>query len=73
MENVVPLEQRGAINYYMARNCADAGMNDRAVAYLRKAIDEGYITAGKIARDDSFASLRNDPAFQQLLAEQGNQ
>lgn len=69
-ESGAPLEQRGAINYYMARNCAQAGMNDRAVAYLKKALDEGFTTPEKIAADTTFASLGNNPAFQQLIAEQ---
>ena len=73
MENAVSLEQRGAIHYYLAKNCAQAGFNDRAIAYLQKALDEGFITPGQVARDITFARLRAIPAFQQLLAEQENQ
>lgn len=68
----VPLQQRGAINYYKARNCAQSGMSDRAVAYLKMALDEGFTTPGKIAKDSSFSALRSNPAFQQLIFEQEN-
>lgn len=73
IESGVPIEQRGAIHYYLARNCAQAGFNDRAVAYLKKALDEGFVTPDQVARDITFAALRALPAFQQLLAEQQNQ
>ncbi|HEV2135526.1 MAG TPA: tetratricopeptide repeat protein [Terracidiphilus sp.] len=66
----VPLQQRGAMNYYKARNCAQAGMNDRAIAYLKMSLDEGFTTPSKIAKDSTFSALRSNPAFQQLLAEQ---
>lgn len=73
LEGGVPLEQRGAIHYYLAENCVQAGFNDRAIAYLRKALDEGFVTPGEVARDSTFARLHAIPAFQQLLAEQENQ
>jgi tetratricopeptide (TPR) repeat protein len=68
--NGVPLQQRGAINYYKARNCLQAGMNDRAIAYLKMALDEGYTTPDKVAKDSAFSTLRSNPAFQQLIAEE---
>lgn len=68
----IPLEQRGAINFYKARHCAQAGMVDRAVKYLQKAINEGFTTPGKIARDSSFAALHGIPAYEHLIAEHGD-
>jgi tetratricopeptide (TPR) repeat protein len=65
------LEERGALNYYMARGCARAGQTDCAIEYLRLALTEGYTTAKKLAADTDFASLHGAPAFQQLLATQG--
>ncbi len=65
-----PTQTRGAMNYYMAKTCARAGMKGSAVEYLRKALDEGYTNPQKIAADGEFASLRGLPAFEQLLAEQ---
>jgi tetratricopeptide (TPR) repeat protein len=41
-----------------------------AMQYLRMALDEGFTTRKKVANDSEFASLRDNPAFKQLLAEQ---
>jgi tetratricopeptide (TPR) repeat protein len=69
-ENPASDQQRGAMNYYMALGCARAGYTDCAIRYLRMALDEGFTTAKKLSTGSDFASLRNNPAFQQLLAEQ---
>ncbi len=69
-ENPASAQQRGAMNYYMALGCARAGYTPCALQYLRLALDEGFITVQKVATGSDFASLRNNPAFQQLLAEQ---
>ena len=65
----VPLEQRGAMNYYKAKDYAQAGMIDRAMRFLRKALNEGFASPNEIARDSSFSSLRETPAFKRLMAE----
>ncbi len=64
------IQERGAMNYYMAAGCARAGYADCALQYLRMALDEGFTTRKKVANDVEFASLRENPAFKQLLAEQ---
>jgi tetratricopeptide (TPR) repeat protein len=64
------IEERGAMNYYMAAGCARAGETECALQYLRMALDEGFTTRKKVASDSEFASLRENPAFKQLLAEQ---
>jgi hypothetical protein len=61
------------MNYYMARGCVRAGMNDCAIDYLRMALNEGFTNPKKIEADSEFASLRGIPAFEQLLAAQRNQ
>jgi tetratricopeptide (TPR) repeat protein len=63
-------EDRGAMNYYMAIMCVRAGMNDQAIDYLRMALNEKFTSPKKIIADSEFASLRNIPAFEQLLAAQ---
>lgn len=73
VQNVASVGDRGAMNYYMALGCARAGYTDCALEYLRSAIDEGYTNPKKVAADDAFASLRGNPAFQQLLSEQRRQ
>jgi len=73
VQNPTSLEDRGAMNYYMARGCVRAGMNDCAIEYLRMALNEGFTNPKKLEADREFAGLRSVPAFQQLLAEQRQQ
>jgi Tfp pilus assembly protein PilF len=70
VENPASVEDRGAMNYYMAKGCVRAGLNDRAIEYLRMALNEGFTNPKKIMADNEFASLKGIPAFEQLLAEQ---
>lgn len=59
-----------SINYYKARTFAQAGMTGRAIKYLRRAIDEGFVNLRMLAQDSSFVELRKTLAFQRLLAEE---
>jgi tetratricopeptide (TPR) repeat protein len=70
VENPASVQDRGAMNYYMAKGCVKAGMNERAIEYLRMAMNEGFTNPKKIIADSEFAALRDDPAFQQMLAAQ---
>lgn len=63
-------QNRGAMNFYMAKTCVRAGMNDRAIEYLRLALNEGFTNPKKIIADPEFAALHGIPAFDQLLAAQ---
>jgi Tfp pilus assembly protein PilF len=73
VENPASVQDRGAMNYYMAKGCARAGDNERAIEYLRMALDEGFTNPKKIAADQEFASLHGLPSFEKLLAEQEKQ
>jgi tetratricopeptide (TPR) repeat protein len=73
VDNPASVHDRGAMNYYMAKGCVRAGQNDRAIEYLRMALNEGFTNPKKIVADVEFASLRGIPAFEQLLAAQGTQ
>jgi tetratricopeptide (TPR) repeat protein len=73
VENPTSVAERGAMNYYMALGCARTGYVDCALQYLRAALDEGFTSRKKIAADAQFASLRGNPAFQQLMAEPSSQ
>ena len=70
IENPASIQDRGAMNYYMAKGCVRAGKNDRAIEYLRQALNEGFTNAKKIAADQEFAGLRGMAAYDQLIAEQ---
>jgi len=73
VENPASVQERGAMNFYMAKGCVRAGQMERAVDYLRMAINEGFTTPKKIADDGEFAVLRDVPAFQAMLAAQRSQ
>ena len=73
VENPATVQERGAMNYYMAKGCVRAGMNARAIEYLRMALNEGFTSPKKIVADSEFAALRGIPAFDQLLAAQSPQ
>jgi tetratricopeptide (TPR) repeat protein len=68
-----PTHKRGAMSYYLAKSYAQVGMNDLAVEYLRKAIDDGFTDRKKILADKELASLHGLTAFEQLLSEQRQQ
>lgn len=69
VQNVASLQERGAVNYYMAKSCVLAGLNARAIQFLRLSMSEGFTSPRKVAEDKSFLKLHSDPAFQELLAE----
>lgn len=68
VDNPASVQERGAMNYYMARGCVRAGMNEQAIEYLRKALTEGFITPKKLVEDNEFARLRGLPEFETLLS-----
>jgi tetratricopeptide (TPR) repeat protein len=70
VQNPTSIENRGAMNYYMAMGCVRVGQTACALEYLRMAMDEGYTSPKKVASDIAFASLRDNPAFKELLASQ---
>lgn len=70
VENPASARDRGAMNYFMAVDCARAGQTACALEHLRLALNQGYTSANKVAADSNFAALASDPGFQALLAEQ---
>jgi tetratricopeptide (TPR) repeat protein len=61
--------ERATFHLYMAKMYAKSGANERALIYLRKALEEGVKDREKIPAIPEFAALKTDPAFVQLLAE----
>ena len=70
IENPASISDRGAMNYYLAKGCVRAGMPERAIQYLRMALDEGYTSPKKIIADNEFATLHGLPEFKELLSSQ---
>jgi tetratricopeptide (TPR) repeat protein len=62
------VDERAKFHYYLAKTYAKAGMNDRALLYIRKSIEEGFKERKKYQDDPEFAGLRTLPEFKELLA-----
>jgi len=63
------VEERATFHLYLAKMYAKSGANDRALIYLRKALEEGVKDRKKIPDMPEFVTLKTDPAFKQLIAE----
>jgi tetratricopeptide (TPR) repeat protein len=62
------VEERASFHFHMAKLYAQAGRNELALQYLRKALEEGFKDKKKIAEDPDFQALRDLPEFKELLA-----
>jgi tetratricopeptide (TPR) repeat protein len=63
------IEERAMFHLYLAKMYAKQGANDRALIYLRKALEEGVKDRNKIPDIPEFSLLKTDAGFKQLLAE----
>ena len=61
------VEERARFHYYLAKVYAKAGMNERALLYIRKALEEGFKDRKKFMEEPEFAGLRDLPEFQELM------
>ncbi|MGD0362303.1 MAG: tetratricopeptide repeat protein [Bryobacteraceae bacterium] len=61
------VEERARFHYYLAKIYAKQGQKDRALQYIRKALEEGFTDRKKMLQDPEFASLRDLPEFKELL------
>ncbi len=60
-------EDRAHYSYLLAKMYAQTGQFDRALLYLRRAIEEGYKDVNNALQDSEFAQLRKDPRFNELM------
>ena len=58
---------RAKYYYFMAKAYAGAEMWDRAILYLRKALEEGYGSPRKVAKDKAFEAMHELPGFQRIV------
>lgn len=61
------IEERARFHYYLAKIYASKGQNDRALQYIRKALEEGFVDRKKLMQDPEFAAMRDLPEFKELL------
>ncbi|MEZ5353710.1 MAG: tetratricopeptide repeat protein [Bryobacteraceae bacterium] len=61
------VQERAKFHYYLSRVYAQAGMADRCLMYMRKALEEGFRDRKKFVEDPEFAAMQQVPEFQALL------
>lgn len=61
------VQERAKFHFYLAKTYAKSGQNERALQYIRKALEEGFKERTKFLEDDDFAALRPLPEFEQLM------
>jgi hypothetical protein len=62
------VEEKAKLHYFVAKTYAKAGTNDRALQYIRKALEEGFKERDKFLKEPEFAALQEDPEFKLLMA-----
>ncbi len=62
------VDDLATFHFYMAKVYAKQGIQDRALLYIRKALEEGFKDRARLVGDPEFSGLQKVPEFQQLLA-----
>ena len=60
--------ERALFHFYLAKTYAKAGAVERALVYIRKALEEGFKEREKFQKEPEFAKLQENAEFQQLMA-----
>ena len=61
------VDERSRFHYFLAKTYAAAGINDRALLYIRRALEEGFKDRKLLTEEPEFAGLKDLPEFQELL------
>jgi tetratricopeptide (TPR) repeat protein len=64
------IEERARYHYYLAKMYAQAGMIDRSIQCVRKALEEGFKQPKKFVEEPEFAVLKDNVEFQALMAQE---
>ena len=64
------VQEKARFHFYLAKTYANAGMNERALQYLRMAFEEGFKERQKVMEEPEFAALRELEEFKLLMASQ---
>jgi tetratricopeptide (TPR) repeat protein len=60
--------ERAKFHFYLAKTYAKAGLLDRALIHVRRALEEGFSDKNKFRKDPEFAKLQDNEEFLALLA-----
>ena len=62
------VEERAKFHFYLAKTYASAGNAERAIRYIRMALEEGFKEKQKLFEEPEFAKLRETAEFKELMA-----
>jgi tetratricopeptide (TPR) repeat protein len=62
------VEERAGYFYILAKTCAKAGLTDRTLQYMRKALENGFKDRDKFKAEPEFSALQENLEFQEILA-----
>ena len=62
------VDERAKYHFYLSKMYAKSGAIDRALLYMRKALEEGFKDRKKFQDDPEFALLRENPEYKLILA-----
>ncbi len=60
--------ERAKLHYFLAKTFAESGMNDKALLYIRKSLEEGFKDRKKYLEEPEFAKVRETKEFQEMMA-----
>lgn len=64
------VEERAKFHYYLSKMYAKQGDTERALLYMRKALEEGFKERKKFQEDPEFAFLKDNQEYKDLLVYQ---
>ena len=62
------IEERAAYYFLLAKTSAKQGLTDRALQYIRKALENGFKDKDKFKAEPEFSALQDNMEFQEILA-----
>jgi tetratricopeptide (TPR) repeat protein len=62
------IEEKAKYYYALAKTYATAGMTDRTLQCIRRALEQGFKEREKFNQDPEFAFLKDNPEFKEILA-----
>jgi tetratricopeptide (TPR) repeat protein len=62
------VEERASYYFLLAKSSAKAGLTDRSLQYIRKALENGFKDRDKFKAEPEFSALQDNMEFQEILA-----
>ncbi len=62
------VDERAKFHYFLAKTFAQRGMNEKALLYIRRSLEEGFKERKKYLEEPEFAAIRKMKEFKELMA-----